>query len=306
MKRVITKLLVAAVTAVSVVCCSRQRVIPDAELAMIFHDAFLANAFLANERVLSDTVDVYGPIFEKYGYTVEDVQYTIGNFSKRKSARLSDVVNAAMLSLDKENIAYRTRVAALDTIDAIGRRRFEKTVYTDTLVMIRKAKDTVGTVVTIPVEEAGDYEVSFRYRLDSADRNNNLRFDFYMINGRGRHRGDVVYRLKRGIRESYKRTFTADTSIRKLVLDLNPYAEKFEKPGLRIDTLVVRRYLPSRIAFDSLYRSLFDYAVPADYYNHIESYNARMDSLRLAVDSVRAAADSLSAAPVSCDSTFVE
>ena len=296
------KLSVVAAVALSALCCSRQRVIPDEELTMIFHDAFLANAFLSNQRVLPDTVDVYGPIFEKYGYTVEDVQYTIGNFSKRKSARLSDVVNAAMVALDKENRSYRTRVAALDTIDAIGRRRFVKTVYVDTLIRIKRAKDTVEKVVVIPVEEAGDYEVSFRYRLDSTDRNNNLRFDFYMINGRGRHRGDVVYRLKRNVRDSYERTFTADTSIRKLVLDLNPYSAKLDKPGLTIDTLVVVRYLPSEKAFDSLYRSLFDYALPADYYKHIDSYNARLDSMRLAADSLRAAA---SADSVSCDSVCV-
>lgn len=296
MKTVTIKILVVVSLAFSALCCTRQRIIPDEELAMIFHDAFLANAFLSGERIMPDTVDVYGPIFEKYGYTVEDVQYTIGNFSKRKSARLSDVVNIAMIALDKENKGYRARVAALDTIDAVGRRRFVKTVYTDTLMRIRRVSDTAGMVITIPVEEQGDYEVSFRYALDSTDKNNNLRFDFYMLNGRGRHRGDVVYRLKRDARQSYVRTFTADTSIRKLVLDLNPYGKKFEKPGLRIDTLAVKRYLPSEVAFDSLYRGLFDYSLPADYYNHIESYNARLDSVRAA-----AAADTLS-----CDSLSVK
>jgi len=147
--------------------------------------------------------------------------------------------------------------------------------------------------------EPGDYEVSFRYALDSADRNNSQRFDFYLLNSAGRHRSDVVYRLKRNTRESYKRIFAADTSIRFLVLDLNPYGARFSNPGLRIDTLVVTRYLPARTGADSLYRSLFDYAVPADYYNHIDSYAARRDSVSLPADSLPT---EQTADTVSCDS----
>lgn len=287
------KILAAILCLLGAVSCNKHRIIPDDELAMIFHDAFLLNSYLSNNRIKPDTVDVYGPIFEKYGYTVDDIQHTIGNFSKRKSARLSDIVNAAMMRLDAENKWYRDRVAALDTIDAIGRRRFAKTVFSDTLLKINRVKDTVGMVIEIPVEQAGDYEVSFRYRLDSTDKNNNLRFDFYMVSDRGRRRGDVIYRLKRNSRESYSRRFEADSSIRKLVLDLNPYGGKLENPGLRIDTLVVVRYLPSRVAADSMYRELFDYSIPADYYNHIDDYAARLDSLRTEPDSLPC--DSLSA-----------
>ncbi len=303
MRREVSRLLSVLVVAAAAVCCGRQRIIPDQELAMIFREAFLANSYVSNNRIKSDTVDVYGPIFSKYGYTVEDVQYTIGNFSKRKSARLSDVVNMAMTALDEESGAFRRRVAALDSVDAIARRRFAKVVYTDTLLRIRKVKDTTGMILRIPVAEPGDYEVAFRYALDSADRNNNLRFDFYMLSSAGRHRSDVVYRLKRDVRESYKRSFAADTSIRFLVLDLNPYGKKFENPGLRIDTLVVKRYLPADKGMDSLYRSLFDYAVPVDYYNYIDIYAARRDSANMVQDSLRT---EISADTVRCDSICAE
>ena len=72
--------------------CARHKIIPDRKLAQIFHDAFLANAYIGSEQVDIDSLNIYEPIFAGYGYTTEDVYYTIGNFSKRKSARLGDVV----------------------------------------------------------------------------------------------------------------------------------------------------------------------------------------------------------------------
>ena len=59
---------------------ARHTIIPDDELALIFHDAFLTNAYLNAENVRSDSLRLYEPIFAHYGYTTEDVHYTIGNF----------------------------------------------------------------------------------------------------------------------------------------------------------------------------------------------------------------------------------
>ena len=71
--------------------CTRHKIIPDEKLAQIFHDAFLTNAYIGDVRVNIDSLNIYEPIFARYGYTTRDVYYTIGNFSKRKSARLGDV-----------------------------------------------------------------------------------------------------------------------------------------------------------------------------------------------------------------------
>lgn len=69
--------------------CARHKIIPDDTLAQIFHDAFLTNAYIGSEGVKTDSLRIYEPIFARYGYTTDDVHYTIGNFSKRKSARLA-------------------------------------------------------------------------------------------------------------------------------------------------------------------------------------------------------------------------
>ena len=82
--------------------CAHHKIIPDEKLALIFHDAFLANAYVGNRNLVKDSLNLYEPIFARYGYTTEDVHYTIGNFSKRKSARLGDVVERAIAMLESE------------------------------------------------------------------------------------------------------------------------------------------------------------------------------------------------------------
>ena len=80
-----------------------------------------------------DSLNLYEPIFAKYGYTTADVQYTIGNFSKRKSARLSDVVEQAIKLLETEAEHLDREVSILDTIDNVARRTFRRTLYADSL-----------------------------------------------------------------------------------------------------------------------------------------------------------------------------
>ena len=89
MKRLIRLFcLIAAATALG--SCARDKVIPDEELARIFRDAYLINAYVSDRGVKLDSLELYEPVFSRYGYTAEDVRYTIGNFSRRKSAQLSD------------------------------------------------------------------------------------------------------------------------------------------------------------------------------------------------------------------------
>lgn len=112
MKRLIRTAL-AVVTLLCTAACARHTIIPDDELAQIFHDAFLTNAYIGSQNVRIDSLNIYEPIFARYGYTTEDVQYTIGNFSKRKSARLGDVVELAIDRLEEEGKRYDREVAIL-------------------------------------------------------------------------------------------------------------------------------------------------------------------------------------------------
>ena len=105
MKRLIRLFcLIAAATALG--SCARDKVIPDEELARIFRDAYLINAYVSDRGVKLDSLELYEPVFSRYGYTAEDVRYTIGNFSRRKSAKLSDVVEQSIRLLEEESAYY--------------------------------------------------------------------------------------------------------------------------------------------------------------------------------------------------------
>ena len=163
--------MTVVVVAFLAIACARHKIIPDDTLAKIFHDAFLTNAYLDQEGIETDTLNFYEPIFEKYGYTIEDVRFTIGNFSKRKSARLGDVVEVAIDMLEKQGKFYEKEVAVLDTIDNTAQRLFTRTIYTDSLVRIKNLKDSTKRIIVIDDLRPGEYKVAFDYKIDSLDDN---------------------------------------------------------------------------------------------------------------------------------------
>ena len=121
-------------------------------------------------NVKTDSLRIYEPIFARYGYTTDDVHYTIGNFSKRKSARLGDIVERAIEMLEREGKFYNREVAVLDTIDNVARRTFTRAVLADSLIRVRSLADTARLSFSLDVEP-GDYQLSLRYLVDSLDRN---------------------------------------------------------------------------------------------------------------------------------------
>ena len=160
MKRVLFILLAVAICAMS--GCRKTTIIPDDTLADIFHDAFVVNAYIGEERLRLDTLKIYEPIFERYGYTAEDVVYTVGNFSRRKSARLGSVVERAISRLEQENKYYAGKVVVLDTIRNVAVRTFTRTLYEDSLIVAKKrATDTTALKLKISPIYPGEYTITY-------------------------------------------------------------------------------------------------------------------------------------------------
>ena len=76
MKRIV-RISLCMLLLVTAGACARHKIIPDDTLAQIFHDAFLTNAYIGSEGVKTDSLRIYEPIFARYGYTTDDVHYTI-------------------------------------------------------------------------------------------------------------------------------------------------------------------------------------------------------------------------------------
>ncbi len=169
MRRLFNILLTGVILAIS--GCSSHKIISDGELAYIFRDAFLANSITTLKGISVDSTNIYEPIFESYGYTTEDVQYTIGNFSRRKSARLGDVVERAIILLDEEGVVFDAQVAVLDTIRSVSQRMSQRVVLEVDEIFVESLRDTSKLMLHLTDIEMGHYEISFDYLIDSLDKN---------------------------------------------------------------------------------------------------------------------------------------
>ncbi len=242
-----------------VAACAPHKIIPDEELALIFRDAFLANAYITSERVETDSLKVYEPIFASYGYTTDDVHYTIGNFSKRKSARLGDVVEMAIDMLEQEGDHYDHEVAILDTVDNVARRTFRHTVHADTLIRVKSLRDTAKLSFTLDVVP-GEYRVDYSYKIDSLDKNNKgLRCRMWLDRADSTRAAIYTTTLRRFRESAVSHTFTTDTTHRSLRMQLMEFVNKSpERPDITVTGLTVTYTTPTEAAVDSLYRKQLD------------------------------------------------
>lgn len=248
-----------AISLLLLTACSGPRIIPDEKLSDIFHDVYLSNAYVGEQRVVMDSLSIYEPVFERYGYTAEDVRLTIGNFAKRKSSRLSDVVEAAIARLETESRFYRQRIFVRDTLTQIATETFSRVVLDEPSIRVRRIADTARMRRTIDSLRPGKYEISFRYVLDSADVNENINASFYLVDTLGRRGYASTRRFRQMYGDQQSRGDRVDVSLEasalhgKLVLDLNGYPRKDMKtPSLLIDSLTVKYYPPEEWARDSL------------------------------------------------------
>jgi hypothetical protein len=244
--------------------CARHKIIPDRKLAQIFHDAFLANAYIGSEQVDIDSLNIYEPIFAGYGYTTEDVYYTIGNFSKRKSARLGDVVELAIEMLEAEGKYYNREVAVLDTIDNVARRSFTRTVYADSLIRVGSLRDTARLRFSVDVRP-GEYNLSLKYLVDSLDHNEKGLRGVVWLERRDSTRTNVyTTTLRRDRQENFTRRFTVDTTHRRLWVDFIEFRGKPQRPSLTVSDLKIDYTPETSAAVDSLYMQQLDIRIFAD------------------------------------------
>ena len=245
--------------------CSHHTIIPDDELALIFHDAFLANAYLGGRNPTADSLNVYEPIFARYGYTTQDVQYTIGNFSKRKSARLGNVVERAITMLDAEGKDYSREVAILDTIDNVALRTARRTVRADSLIRVRSLADTSQLRFAFDVVP-GAYDVQLTYLVDSLDRNTadapRSRMWLESADGTQSQNYNIILRSRS---EGYiSHRFKADSGHRRLCIEFYSFTGRPQTPSVTVRNFKVEHTPEKAEAVDLLYERQLDLRIFAD------------------------------------------
>lgn len=259
------KTILAAVAATGMLLggCSRPDTIPDDELKAIFRDIYLVNAWCEQHPIECDSVDVYEPIFERHGYTSQDVIHTLNTFTRRKSARLSDIVNAAVNELVAQSKAYAERIALLDRLDSIALERSAQVVYRDTLIRVRRTVDTARLRVRIPAEE-GSYRVSYNYTIGPYDRNERFHTLHALLDTTGRIRASTNNWMARDVRKHYSTRLTTAPGDRELMIRFASYGKDMKRPDITIDSLVIVHYPDTEEALRRMGESQVNYKLLID------------------------------------------
>ena len=280
MQRRLTTILCALLIALFAGSCAQRKVIPDDELAEIFHDVYLSNAYLGVKYANIDSLMIYEPILAEYGYTPEDLRYTIGNFSRRKSAQLGTVLKQAEDRLVNEAKVYEQKVMVLDTIRDIAVRKFRRTINCDSVIKVRRLADTAALRIIVDPVYAGTYAVRFNYTCDDDLAKYPRQCNMWLETKSGNRRSTNIFRLRK--EDSARRSFSVDTSVKRLIIWMGETVNEkhaSRKPNITIRNLQIIYTPDEQLAIDSLFKSFVDIRIFSD------EFFPKTDSLTLAPDS---------------------
>ena len=269
--------IAVALMAILAVGCKGPKEIPDEDLVKIFHDCFLANAYYNEEANGADSINIYEPIFERYGYTSADMRHTMKTFSEYRAAQY--------------------KVVILDTIDHVAQRTLTRIVYSDTLIRVNTLRDTSKLRIRVDDIVPGDYTIRFEYLIDSLDENRNSRAEIHTLLADSSESLRQTMMLSRRRESKYSRKISLDSNHKVLCLDMyyHPKNEESKLPDVTIRNLEVERVLPVETSVDSLYRMqlnlrIFNNALmmgftadtlPSQEHQPIEGHEEKKDSVAL-------------------------
>lgn len=258
-----SKIILLIATLLVASCSNHAKVIPDKDLVNIFHDAFVANAYMKEADITQDSIYIYEPIFKKYGYSMADLQHTLTTINERKSSRISDIMYEVNSRLESESKAEQRKIVVLDTIDNYAKRAYTRTMYSDTLIRVTEMRDTNKLRITLKDLIKGEYTVSFDYLIDTLDENRNSRVEVYLAVNDTTHNLRHTMMLSRYREGKYSRKFSADTQHKELYVNMyyHPKLETSEKPDITIRNFKIVRVLPTEVAVDSLYHEQLNLSI---------------------------------------------
>ena len=163
-RRVLNIVVVVAMAAMMVGCAARPKNISNRGLVSLFKEFLLVNAYATDVLYLSarDSVDLYTPVLEKHGYTIEDFEYTIDNLTKRKSAQISDIMEVAIselkLEADERRILWNYWSKMIDN----GKELAMDTIVVDSLLDSKKIGEK-GMRLYFEDLKPGSYRIDYNY-----------------------------------------------------------------------------------------------------------------------------------------------
>ncbi|MDR0954953.1 MAG: hypothetical protein LBM20_06200 [Rikenellaceae bacterium] len=222
--------------------CGR-REIPEKTMKAIIHDVFLVNAYQALysfNTVRTDSIDIYTPILNGYGYELEDFRYTVDRWSLKKSSRFSALIEEAAEDISQENKEYIALQEARLKVDTLVGELYRDTLYAQTdSIWVRNRARLDRLAFTVPADE-GTFRIRYRYLVDSADRNARTLFRYYERDSTGKSLRTGTQTLNRGEIAWIDQTFTSNPAIDSLEVILAEYpAGNRQAVAIRVDSVFV-------------------------------------------------------------------
>lgn len=241
--------------------CRSHKTIPDKDLTVILKEIYLANAYIQTASGVNpsrDSLDIYRPILGKYGYSLRDFEYTLANFSKRKSVKIADVVEKAIRELEAEESDLRFRASVLDTIDSRAQRAYQRDIFRDSTITAMAVRDTALLHVAFPVR-TGIYRIGYFYEIDSTDKNRQLKTTYTVTDTAGKRTSDNTSWLSARRRTRVDMTITTRDGDSLMTVRFGNYPDDLTRPHITIDSLSVTYKPLLGEALDSLDRVILPY-----------------------------------------------
>ena len=236
--------LLVALGALLLAGCSKKEIIPDKDLEKITREMFLVNAYAADRSLNTDSLDIYTPILQRYGYSQDDFFNTLANFQKRKSARVGDVVEQSIRHLESLHEGYERKLRELAYVDSVAKAECATEVLFVERVKVHNFRDTAKLRITLPVKDEGEYLVSYNYYVDSLDKNLRLQTSHSLYEADSTRNHLIRTSLQRKERKRYSTVIHPKRGSVRYEILLADYAHREDEPHIEFDSLKVV-YLPS-------------------------------------------------------------
>jgi hypothetical protein len=264
------RLLPAAIGLMLLLGACGPRIIPDDTLALIIRDVFLVNAYQeqAGLGFSLDSVDIYEPILDRYGYTNEDFRRSLNSMALKKSSRLSELIDLATADIAAENDLFVARDRLQARIDSALLAMYRDTVYRreGPPIVVRRKSDTDSLRLQFPARQ-GSYRLEYAYRIDSADANGYIPGRYYVLDSLDRSLLSRSTTLSRYRHTKYGVDIAAGSGADSLRIWLADYSTALFRPDITVDSIYViytaplvenrDRYVRQMLGFDprdTLYR----------------------------------------------------
>lgn len=247
-------LIIIALSLLALAGCGDRREIPAEALQAIISDAYLTDSYLREfgSRYDRDTLTFFAPILERYGYTMEDMRYTLSRMANRKTNVLEPIINAASDDYSRRLARYRRGYDISLRWDTMAARRATLEVMLDSLEA-RKISDLKKARFELPLYNTGVYKITMSYSIDSTDRNKSYLIRYVLSDTLGRsvqNSGSIwLGRVGRKAVSSTDVTINADRYNHMSIDFLSVGSGRsVREPNVRIDTMMVTYRPPLEVA----------------------------------------------------------